>query len=1645
MGFLSQLGQAISDKIVPGENTPRSLDTVDPNDPNRTIAYGALGSFANRLDKTAQRSYLEDGFISNVQPRTLEIMMQQPDITVLIKKRMFSSLSQNFRFDLMNDEEKLFIKASKKLFQNKCNIISTYEKLTKIEKIMLDTGILNSYALPQIFSGIDSLEAAGVSIIDAKTKAIFDTIRKVNSFSETNNTTTWLSDKDSTFVSDSGEGTGVIELTMVTSINTTVSTIFGGGSGSLNITDPYKMMIITRDDIDKAITDASNKFNNNNFFTFSDKKLSQLIELDTNDLNQQRLARSASPIRFLLNPSTVISKKVRAIIDGEGREINFVFNSGALGLNNTVEIDPSAFEGKNGLNDTDGDLFRKIIKNIFQLLALRDHTQSQIKQFNAQTNYVRRKMYLHFANKPIIQPLDTINIFISSKSEIDKKSSANLQVNFGTQTLATQLNNTIQKIGANFADLKSLFSGTPNNSIETEKAAIVGADFPTWLWRLLRNDFTKQAAGVHVFAGLVKGATHSYDSGSTSYNLSVDLEDNSGYFSKSQVNINPSVDVYNSPLYDPLTPFKISFDEATGIQEGKLPPLLDENLKLLDSGILKFTGGRFRGSNVDQAGYSNVDYEKSNNTFRRILNDPNGFVYRWKEGIGSLTKFGEPHPADFFDKESSPKLTTNPYAGQDVMNILSLLITGNPYNFNTFMKAAISSGSLNHDELTNEHGSRSFFRGLINDISKNNQVWGNFIPFKKLVVSDSAYSFLASGQASFVAQNAMLNDLLSQRAELFDRLTLIQQQFGKSPKIFDFDANLNPSAVIDIGKTDANISDILLQIGKLDLQIEKTKRNFSTNLDQVNLGVKGAQIKIFGDDISFNDTDIIDNNSNTQEQRTADREELRKKINFLTLRRLWKVKANEDQNLFVVDDSYDKDYDIQAFEKTLGNFDLFTNDYQDVSTQIKTVMELLGLEVFADTQGHIHARAPQYNKVPSSVFFKMFRDKFKTGIQVFPTFLEKLFVNQIQGLSDKLEIVEDQIRLNAAVLGQFTDNDIKTFISGTLSVSSGLSSTGFSFTTDENTGRLGSKDLRVIFQQKNPDINEAVDTKSLDELSKVVGKALKSSRNFDIVRKIENVNNTSFQTNFDDNGVDRILKIRERLKIKTGEPAPTIRDLLSNDRLNTNIRSQVDILKINNSISQYVSERAGILTTLSNAIKNLDQGAKLNNDGEGATTALFPFLSEGQNQIPDILQHMIEDESYDDLGPGSGARYIIKEHQVISLSVVETPPNYTIVEVNGLFGEGLSPPPNDFSTKTGGNFVSSAWAVDYDMWRMYGFRSVQPFSAPFFSDPVSQCAPYAVALLNRARRDIIKASLTIAGNEYIQAGEVIYIEDRDLLFYVEKVNHSLDIGGRFVTSMSLTYGHNPGEYIPTMLDIVGKSLYSNRNLSSDYRSARFDDDANGDISLSTIIFDNRFNTNGNISDLLTGTFGDKNRKNLANILLSITGIFSPNNLNQVPTIDIRIYHNSSFGIPENATLKNLAQEIINWIKNPTQNSLFNTNELLPHTSLNNGISLTDDQVKISSIDLSGDTTHSPSKLAISAARSLGTNDTQFNLSDDLAAFDISGQDAANIGALFSSVFDIWLTFSDPVLTLDTQKSGISVNDQLTQQQIQQLNNLVKGK
>lgn len=1573
-----------------------------------SFEYSSLGAFGKKIDKSAHRQYTVSGVKPNLDPQLLNIWHQTPDITVVIKKKHFSSLIDNYRTDLLNAEERTYIKAIKRLFDNKCQAIAAYERLSKVEKIATNTGMISDYMLPIIFQGIDKLNESNPNLISASTQSILNLLRTIKEYSETNTFTTWIKD-NALYNSEQGSGTGIIELTNISSLSTTTSTKFNGGSANFTLEDPYKLSIITRDDIETAISEAIIK----GTFPNQEKELNDTIILLQNQLKAFRLVRGAPLIKFIINETTLLSRRIRAIFD-TGQEIIFSYNQGFNnGEFSSVDVDQSALEEPNGLNSNELELFKQIIDNCFTLLQLREVNKVKTKEFNKETNFIRQTMMAEFNGKPIIQPMDVVHIYISSKTKFDNKIVQGFNINFGANSILNKLNDAIGSVSSEVDNLVAAFGGSKDSYLETEKNTIAGKDFPLWLWYLVRNQFTKQAAGTHVFAGLVESAPYEFSGGK--YTISVNCTDNCKYLNQGQLNVKPSVDVYDSALYDPLTPFKLDFNEGSGLLKGEIPPLLDENVKLLNTGSVKVKSGRFRGASASEDLYKINDGEAVNsgkkiasNLFRRKFNDPDGFVYRWKKGIGSLVWSGQPHSSEL-QSEAAPNLTKEPFAGQDIMNVLSLLITGQPYNFNNFMKAAIEHGTLNKDDLFNISGSNSFFRGLLSDLSKTNTTWGNFIPFKKLIVNESAYDFLRSGQFDITTANKEVSDLIKERAKRFDELTSAVPEFANNPAYY---ASISSNTVntedlqnISLSSSIAKISE---EIVSLDWQIAEKTRAFKESLKNANIRSKDGTLRIIGDDISF-DQSLTDDNSLTPQQKTIQRQEFRKRLNTITQRFLWKVKSNNDNNLFIVNDQYDKNYDIQGIEQALDvGLQTYKSTYSLVGEQIESVSKILGLEVFANSQGHIEARPPQYNKIPSSVFFDLILKKQQNGIQIFPAFLEGLFFNQVQGITDRIEIIEDEIRLRSAALGLLTDSDIEKNLQGsTESAGAYAKETKFSFVTSVD-GKIGGKDIRNLLMQSNPDLLEDSAKKALTDLNNIINGPYQTSMNFDIVQRLSLVNQEKFNS-IDEKISARIEEIRNRLKEKSGYEPLTQQQLLPSNKTISGVISQSDVLDLTSQISEFLSERQYIIKILANAIKNLDQGLEIDRDPDASKNVLFPYLNGNKTSFPEILEHMIEDEDFDDLGEGSGKRYVIKNSQIISFQVEETPPPFTIVEVNGALNTGLVSGPGGLEIGQGGNGIATAFSVDYNMWRQYGFKGYQAVSVPFLQDPEAQCAPYSVFLLNQARQNILKGSVTVIGNEFLQPGEVYYIEDVGLLFYAESVSHSFSYNQSFTSRINLVFGHSPGEFIPTVLDIIGKGLYANNHQANLIRHIR-NGNPSGDSNLGILINDSS-NQDTSLQQLVANKQGEYNINALANILTAAGSLLQPTRTGPSTNIDLRIYYNKDKGFDSaNSTLESIAKSVIDWLKNPTVEVNSSSGQsLLPNTKINPQIDTS--KINVVKIDLSKqDEIRSPSSKAWAIARTL-----------EQAASNASNTEDSILENLFSKVIDIWVT-TETVSTSDSEQS-----------------------
>jgi hypothetical protein len=1511
--FLGNLGSALNTQFLTGDSKQTSLDLqVD----GHTKKFGLLGDFANRVDQTSDRSYLEEGAhrvdYYNYSPKQLQISLQDPEVVVLVKKRMFNSLSENFRPDLFDQHEKLFYRTTKILFQNKCTQIASYERLSKIAQISSDIGRIDYHLLPIIFSLTDNIiqQPSAIAGIAGQTdlqdslsgslskfSSVIDRVREIYALSQNSQTTSWIAGIPNTFKSSFSEGTGVIEFTNVTSLTTTTTLDFAKGNFTLNIADPYKIMRITNLDIEKAISDAINKYYSNSYLQLGISSLDDTISFQKRELNLNRRARGANDILFIVDPDSYFGKRVRAIVDIIGFELTF--DGSAIGnFATSNNIDPSALQGSpelgnNGLSPSDVSLFNNIVSSLYTQISLTANTRRQAIADNQDPgknlNLLRKKMRLHYGGKLVIQPMDNVHVFISSKKKVDNKILGGLQSSFAGLGFLQGLNNLTQ-------DIKDIFAINENYSLE--KSIFVGSDFPNWLWQIMRSQIVSDKDGAHVFAGIVESSQSTFDAKSGTYTVVISGGDNAKYFDYGIVNFKPSLDVFNGSLYDPMTPFKLEFDSVTGVQSDQLQ-LLDENKALFNSAFVKDKNGLFAGITTTENNFLLQDADRlKNNSVRRVFYDPEGMVYRWKEGIQTLALYGDSYESNP-KTSTAPAITADPFAGQDVMNIMSLIITGEPYNFATYYKSAVKYDNFKRDEGSNKDPSNSYFRGLTQQLKYRNLTYGNFVPFKQLTVDDATFRKVLNNQLNALAFDSELQRLVEQRAHFADQLSTLG---------FTSLTQLQSAGSAD----DKLLSSRLKQ---LDTQIQDKIKSINTTLNDPN----NPPVKLVGDDISF-DYDNSNLNSGSQTRLDdASRRDLRRKVAFLTRRLAWKVRANEDMNFFIVDDTYDKDYDIQAFEtQFITNFDIFKSEYLTVADKIKHIGTVLnGLEYFCNTQGHIEARIPKYNRMPSSVFYKMLRMKNELGIQIFPQFLEDLSTNQLEGAYQEIETLEDEIRLYCLAIGYIDDASCVTFINsfdrdsvGNINTVSGNIG-HFSFVSDESTGKvINTISLQVVsqpealFSSLNDALSDLQSQRSLN-LFNVMSRAQFVSTS--VLPTISQNDQTQYQT------VQQILQntsadarkdtILSRLQGSTAQIFE-INQLFMNTNSGTipsSVVKSTDILQVANGIASRISARQRAIKVAVNALQSLQEGITLTQGAGGpgnqslGNSLLHPTLSRSKN-IPKTFEHMIEDESYDDLGVGSGSRYVIKNRDIMSYTVTENQPEYSAVEVTGrvgdLFLNQSTDLPQDLNISQNGNALNTAVAVDYDLWRMYGVRNPTAIDAPYLLHPDIQCAPFAVSMLNRARRDILQSRMTVIGNEYQQPGEVVYVEEEDLLFYVKSVTHNFSYGNNFTTELDLRYGHNPGEYIPTFLDVFGKMLYKNNKQTVNLAHKRQGNIFNQEHIATLVgnVLPNSF-TGSAPDDFTNTTFGASNRLAFQRIV-----DYAGQSLNQAGSmLELRTYYNSSNG------------------------------------------------------------------------------------------------------------------------------------------------------
>ena len=1419
--------------------------------------------------------------------QTRRITTQEPHLTVYIKKRAFWSLRAENDTRFMDSGEKLYLRATKILFEKKCSQLAAYEALTKLSRLVSEDSEFDALPVDQTREILREFNRNSIDVAETELKTlsgdasvlkqleinglksdisdledmlesmqqVADMVRKTSHATQTN----WVVDGDDADVVNVGRGSGVIELTLVSDMNSSLGIEGDEGSVSFTVQDPYNLTKISTDDVETSLSAATReqasitkKFDDlfNGIGSIDGligganrgpaaileevrEKDNELKKLRKNKIaNNFGLGQNAAPLTtsdateiiFEINPTSIASNKVTgsvATIPEPFNKDNFRIVLGQLPVEERLGVEED-----------------RLVTRIFNLLDLYvakvESMNRSIKADNKNDDviYARRQLRSHYLGKSIVQPMDGIHMYIRSKTRKPGELIGPLN---------SLLNN--NKFVKLFADDEEVNSAIVRE--EMKQFGLDEIDLSEQHYKDMRSSSMLRNAGMHVFGGLVSNVTESYSGGV--YTLNVSGHSNLKWLRLSRVNVRPSLDQTQGVLEDPLTPFEIKTDPATGliVEEPELIQINKLRLDILNHNQTQHAGTKL--STDDAADYTD---DGSGGEPQKVLPHVPGLTYKWKQGVMVATRNvnlktaldGSPNQLAKFRREVGMTITETPFANLDAADVVSLLVTGFPHNYESFFENARVTGSFNDNVQNNSP--QSYFHSFFDIQRSTNRALGNFHPFKTMDVDQKQMANRLRIQSDLRNDSSELRTLRKELAELQDELASLDVSIERAP-------NINNDRFAQSIQT--TIESLVAGINQKKGAITRRVVDFK-KITGKDGPAELAGLRVYGNDISldFEVTGVASEQDATDERRKT----IQLSNKLLRLRTQFNCKFNNDKNLFIVADEYDKDLDIQAFVlNSIGSQEipLWNSEYAVPLETCQKVAKTLDFEFFCDTQGHIRFKPPTYNKVPLSLILKLFLLDHSEGKQLFPSFLRNLFTTKAAGLEDEIDIVDQEIEIEAVLL------NIDIF--------------------GRSTGFVADQIQENIISPTESEALGGQFTLNINAASGSAARTLIDARN----RLTTKIGGKIIDPDNPNNIADAVTELAA-----LNDP--------SSQNVNSSRLSHI------NRISQLVSRRQRLANEKVKADQQRDTVNKTN----------IPRDSDFKKKVTSTFGNLIADDLHDFLGPGSASRFIIYDDQIIDYKFSESDDN-VICRVNVTGQQDLT---GDKPGDLAGVPVLWAGGTDFDLWRQYGYRPLQEHQKPFFKNAEAQCAPYVLFLLSRARRDIVRGTVTLYGNEYYQLGDVVYINSRDMLYYVTGISHNFSYaGGTFTTTLTLRYGHPLGEYIPTPLDIIGKSLIRNQRKFNKVVTSRETADPQRGIVIGVVAFPPQDSGNGK-ADMLGGPFSLYNIIELKNAL-EVANVHLRNDPSiEFPRIELRSYVvDDDSAKSKAATLRMKA--VREWLKNPT--------------------------------------------------------------------------------------------------------------------------------
>ena len=1455
-------------------------------------ALSALESIVSYTQKF-EPSFTEDGFYeapsiiaSGVNVSSEKIasqrrqITQRPKATVFIKKKQFASLASNNEVRLLDSDEKMYLRCVKSLFRRKCDQIAFHEGLINISSIYETNGFLitdeifngaldsmiNVFGsitgvggiLSSLISSTSLLGGGGIGGIGDPLVGFIQTLYRAklkNERSKASAFTRWVDDPSETDFSGLGPGTGTIEFNMASSLNTSCG--LSGGDATLSIEDPYQLMLITASDIESAIRTSTSQ--SNTLSTFFDGTASFRLALamaSDRKLNTMRKARKIKEINFEFidgEPAAVLgfidaSKSVyyqwtKAITSADVKEAKLagISPEEITLINQTLthlrEYRDASSVSKSGLSSFIGDIANGFVPN----------EQEAIK-----VSKLRERMRRDFLGQHIVQPMDQVTIFANSNTYDITPTGGLVDVLTGA---ATNLTDTLD------AELIRQEGRDIMNTTGTEG---VGDFALNLLYSTIRKKNNFRDDGACIFSGLAQDVSDDYDASSGSFHVSVSCQPNTHYLEISRFTLKPDLNNTFGVINDPLTPFELdgATDPATGLIIKETLELSQSNMERLE--FLRIPGGPLVSQKMKNAG--DILSDKRNGL--AIISHTPGLTYKWKEGIVSATVDQSGGGGAFGGFSSLDR----PFAKLDAANIASILITGQPYDYATFLEG-VSKVSGTGADPTNL--SRDFFNYLFEYTDKVKKYYGNFIPAKdRSLDRDTVMAYYQIKNAAS-ALNIRANKKITQLAGL-------QRQL---------DSSSSPTSMEDLKKDISAISEEIAQLQK----------SLLPSGVQLSLEGNNAFLSLGGVDTAQSDRDIT----------------------YKVKRKPEDVRFNQDNNYFIVSSSYDTEFLVQAFAANLGNFSTYDADYSDPLNIIKAATSALQLEFFADPDGNLILRPPRYNRTPLSLMLEIIRQMPPGEDSFLPKFVKNLLLSRNSGikeaiLKNELNIAKDLYSLGLeSSVSQGKEGKVFPFIKP-------MTQMGGSIVYQLDEAAVDDE-MRKIFSPPSPGADPGP---VFGPLSRVVtlgqvtsGQTISANGAGQAVSRLADVLFTIRSKNGE--------AADDALRTKTTSEANSLLAHLGGSGIAAYTMSKLT------AISGYLNTRRTLIRSLYDTLKRAN-AATVSPGGQAASAVTSMFGTEfqagigslistftGSSGMPPGLEELVENDLTNLDGPGSGKRFIINDSVVIRGRFTHQPPEFNSLIVTGAI-DFLSPDDGKIKDIP----ATTAGATDFDSWRQYGFREGSPLRRPDMTSADVQCAPFASLMLATQRKKIHSGNITVAGNEYYRPGDNVYLSYRNMVYYVTSVRHSLNLNdGSFTTDLELSYGRPPGEIIPTPIDIVGSAPSGTSFLTKKYRKAGSEDKNSSQVAghpkviqLGTIHVPPMLRQRAKNGDESVGaTILKTNSRAIKNAVLKARArsVMSPSSSGNPARIEIRGYYLSSEnqgvfpGIASQKVAQNICDVILN--------------------------------------------------------------------------------------------------------------------------------------